>query len=70
MLQFRNTLEAYKQDPKGQGDNLDASIKILQDFVRNVTPELNTDQQRKIVSDAFTSIGIDEKEAYKFIAKS
>ncbi len=69
MLQFRNALEAYKQDSKGQGDNLDASIKILQDFVRSVTPELNTEQQRKAVSDAFSSVGIEEKEADKVMSK-
>jgi hypothetical protein len=67
MLQFRNALEAFKQDPKGQSNNLDASIKILQTFVQSVTPELNTEQQRKVVSDAFTSVGIDEKEADKVI---
>jgi hypothetical protein len=65
MLQFRNALEAFKQDPKGQRNNLDASVKILQSFVQSVTPELNTEQQRKAVSDAFSSIGIDEKEADK-----
>jgi hypothetical protein len=69
MLQFRNSLEAFKQDPKGQKDSLDASIKILQSFVGSVTPELNTEQQRKVVSDAFSSIGIDEKEADKVISK-
>jgi hypothetical protein len=69
MLQFRNALEAFKQDPKGQRDNLDASIKILQSFVQSVTPELNTEQQRKVVSDAFSSIGVDEKEADKVISR-
>ena len=69
ILQFRNALEAYNQDPKGRGDNLNTSIKILQDFVRNVTPELNTEQQRKAVSDAFSSVGIEEKEADKVISK-
>lgn len=63
ILQFRIALEAYKQDPKGQRDNLDASIRILQSFVQSVTPELNTEEQRKVVSDAFSSVGIDEKEA-------
>jgi hypothetical protein len=65
MLHFRSALEAFKQDPKGQRDNLDASINSLQSFVQSVTPELNTEQQRKVVSDAFSSIGIDEKEADK-----
>jgi hypothetical protein len=69
ILQFRNALEAYKQDPKGQGYNLNASIEILQRFVQSVTPELNTEQQRKAVSDAFSSVGIEEKEADKVISK-
>jgi hypothetical protein len=69
ILQFRDALEAYKQDPTGQRDNLDASIKILQTFVGSVTPELNTEQQRKVVSEAFSSIGVDEKEADKVISK-
>ncbi len=69
MLQFRNALEVYKQDPKGQRENLDASVKILQSFVQSVTPELNTEQQRKAVSDAFSSVRIDEKEADKVISK-
>jgi len=69
MLQFRNALEAYKQDPNGQKDILDSSIKTLQTFVQSVTPELNTEQQRKVVSDAFSSVGIEEKEADKVISK-
>jgi hypothetical protein len=69
MLQFRNALEAFKQDPKGQRDSLDASIKILQSFVQSVTPELNTEQQRKVVSDVFSSVGVDEKEADKVISE-
>jgi hypothetical protein len=69
MLQFRNALEAFKQDPKGQRDNFEDSVKILQSFVESVTPELNAEQQRKAVSDAFSSIGVDEKEADKVVSK-
>jgi hypothetical protein len=69
MLQFRNALEAYKQDPNGQKDNLDASVKILKSFVRSITPELNTEEQRKVVSAAFSSVGVDEKEADDIISK-
>jgi hypothetical protein len=68
ILSLQNALEAFKADPQGQKDNLNKSVQALQNFVRSVTPELNTDEARKAVGDALYSVNLDEKEVDKALS--
>lgn len=61
MLLFRTSLEAFKQDPKGQAANLDKTLDKMQNFVEKVTPELNTETSRILVSNALSAVDIDEQ---------
>jgi hypothetical protein len=55
MLVLRATLEAAKQDPIGQRDNLSDSLQDIRNFVKSVSPaelriDLKTEEQRKALS--------------------
>ena len=68
ILSLQNALEALKADPQVQKDNLNKSIQSLQNFVRSVTPELNTEEGRKAVTNALSSVNLDEKELDKALS--
>jgi len=68
ILSLQNALEAFKTDPQGQNDNLNKSVEDLQKFVTSVTPELNTEEGRKVVSGALSSVNLDEKEVDKALS--
>jgi hypothetical protein len=70
MLFLRNSLEAFKQDPIGQEDNLDRALGLMQSFVQNVTPELKTNDSRISVSNVFSAIDIDENKLDSELLKS
>jgi hypothetical protein len=64
MLNFRLTLEAFKtgQDPQNQAANLDKSIQMMGNYVTSVTPGFVTDEGRKALSDALSSVNLNEKD--------
>jgi hypothetical protein len=59
ILSLQNTLEAFKTDPQGQRDNLNKSVQSLQNFLRMVTPELNTDEAKRAVTYVLSSTNLD-----------
>jgi len=67
MLNFRNALEAFKADSQGGKTNLESSVRLMQDFVRSVTPELSSEESRNTVSSALASVSLDERDLDKLL---
>jgi hypothetical protein len=51
-----------QSNPQGQRDNLNKSVQSLQNFLRMVTPELNTDEAKRAVTYALSSANLDERQ--------
>jgi hypothetical protein len=69
VLYIRLAFEAFRLDPKGQSERLDASFKKIDTFVQSIVTQavqLNTETERNnLISNTLSSIGVDEKELNK-----
>lgn len=69
ILNLRSTLDSYRVDPQNQAQNLDKSVQLIRNYVNSVTPGLITEEARKAMSDALSSVGIYERDVDKALSK-
>jgi hypothetical protein len=69
ILNLRLILNAYERNPEKQAGNLDRGVLMINNYVKTVTPGLITEDRKRAVSDALSSVNIDEKEAEAISSK-
>lgn len=69
ILNFRSALDAFKADPKNQEKNLDSSVQLIRKYVDKATIDSMTEEGKEAISEAFSSVGIDERQVDKALTK-